>query len=76
MQSLKAQGITVEYQGVNGAYQIDGAWIIQINMSVFKAKRKGQIILDISIQDGKLYLSGGHNAPNAPRWVDQFWNAL
>jgi|GEM_PF-1684608 len=76
MQSLKAQGISVEYAGVNGAYQIDGEWIIQINMSVFKAKRKGQIILDISIQDGRLHISGGHNAPNAPRWVDQFWNAL
>lgn len=76
MRSLEAQRISVKYVGFNGAYQNDGQWIVQIDMSVSKGKNKCQIILDFSIRNGKLKLRGGHNLPNAPDWIDQLWNVL
>lgn len=76
MRSLEAQGISMKYEGVAGAYKVKGEWVIQMEVTVSKESSKSKMVLDMRVSGGKLCLIGGYNAPNAPRWIDQLWNVF
>ncbi len=76
MRSLEAQGVSIQHEGFEDAYQIDGEWVIRMDVTVSKGNKKIQMILDVRMSNEKMKINGGHHTPDAPYWIDQLWNVL
>lgn len=76
MRSLEAQGVSIQHEGFEDAYQIDGEWVIRMDVTVSKGNKKIQMILDVRMSNEKMKINGGHHTPDAPYWIDQLWDVL